>query len=166
MITRMMAGSCSRRSPLALPIGLKVFPDTLSALAQAYKAINAPRGELGARTLTGISTQALKANDATYALLEGQINSITAQRNQMAGKMIQMLENAAFIDQPIDEAAAGQLIDEATTCSIRSPDSRTRSAQGGPKAARYPSSGAGRQGGCEQFFRADKFRCNSTYQRN
>ena len=40
------------------------------------------------------------------------------------------------------------------------------SAQGGPKAARYPSSGAGRQGGCEEFFRADKFRCNSTYQPN
>jgi len=100
-------------SPLALPIGLKVFPDTLSALAQAYKAINAPRGELGARTLTGISTQALKANDATYALLEGQINTITAQRNQIAGEMIEMLENAAFDNQPIDEAAAGQLIDQA-----------------------------------------------------
>jgi hypothetical protein len=108
-------------SPLALLIGLKVFPDTLSVLAQAYKAINAPCDELGARTLTGISTQALKANEATYALLEGQINTITAQRNQIAGKMIQVLENAAFNNQPINEAEAGQLIDQGTTCSLRSP---------------------------------------------
>jgi hypothetical protein len=100
-------------SPEALPIGLKVFPATLSALAQAYKSINAPRGKLGARTLTGISTQALKGDDATYALLEGRINTIAAERNLIAGKMIRMLESAAFRNQPINEAEAARLITQA-----------------------------------------------------
>ena len=35
--------------------------DTLSDLAEAYKAINAPTGPLGIATLTGFSTEALKA---------------------------------------------------------------------------------------------------------
>ena len=46
-------------------------------------------------------------------MLEGQINTITAQRNQIAGEMIEMLENAAFDNQPINETEAGQLIDQA-----------------------------------------------------
>lgn len=92
---------------------LREHLDTLSALAEAYKAINAPRGELGARPLTGISTTALEGGDATYARLEGRINTITARRNQIAGQMIEMFENAAFNGQPIEEPAAKRLIDEA-----------------------------------------------------
>jgi hypothetical protein len=70
-------------------------------------------GELGVGTLTGISTRALKSDDATYNSLEAQIDTITARRNQIAGQMIEMLENAAFNGQPIDEPAAQRLIDEA-----------------------------------------------------
>jgi hypothetical protein len=87
--------------------------ETLSDLAEAYKAINAPLGKLGARTLTGISTKALKGDDATYALLETRIEAITAQRNKIAGKMIDMLEDAAFADRPIDLTKARRLIEEA-----------------------------------------------------
>jgi len=97
----------------AVPDSLRDHRDTLSALAEAYKQINATRGELGARTLTGISTTALKGDDATYAALEAQINAITAQRNQIAGRMIDMLEDAAFNYRSIDEAEAGRLIAEA-----------------------------------------------------
>jgi hypothetical protein len=64
-------------------------------------------------TLTGISTRALKGDDATYASLVAQINAITAQRNKIAGRMIEMLENVAFNGQPINKAEANQLIDEA-----------------------------------------------------
>jgi hypothetical protein len=46
-------------------------------------------------------------------MLEAQIKDITAKRNEIAGKMIDMLENAAFNDQPINEANAKQLIDKA-----------------------------------------------------
>jgi hypothetical protein len=97
----------------AVPRSLRAHKDTLSALAQAYKAINAPLGALGLRTLTGISTTALKSDDATYTLLEAQINAITAQRNDIAGKIIDMLEKAAFDSHSIDEAKAVRLIDDA-----------------------------------------------------
>jgi len=97
----------------AIPRSLRAHRDRLSDLAEAYKQINAPRGTLGARTLTGISTIALKGDDATYAALEAQIERITDRRNQIAGKMIDMLEDAAFSGQPIDVAEAGRLIDEA-----------------------------------------------------
>ena len=97
----------------AIPRALRAHRDTLSDLADAYKKINAPLGELGLSTLTGISTEALEGNDTTYSLLEQQIKDITVKRNEIAGKMIEMLENAAFNDQPIDKAKAVELIDEA-----------------------------------------------------
>ena len=93
--------------------GLRAHQDTLSALAEAYKAINAPLGKLGLGTLTGISTTALASDDATYTILEAQIQAITIKRNDIAGQMIEMLEDAAFNNQPIDEAKAVQLIREA-----------------------------------------------------
>jgi hypothetical protein len=97
----------------AVPASLRDDRDTLSALAEAYKQINAPRGALGARTLTGISTTALKGDDATYASLEAQLDAITKRRNQIASEMIEMLEEAAFDYRPINRAAAARLIDEA-----------------------------------------------------
>ena len=97
----------------AVPDSLRDHRDTLSALAEAYKQINAPRGALGARTLTGISTTALKGDDATYASLEARLDAITKRRNQIAAEMIEMLEAAAFDNRPIDRAAAARLIDEA-----------------------------------------------------
>ena len=100
-------------SPEALPDSLRDHQDTLSALAEAYKAINAPRGTLGARSLTGISTTALKGDDATYASLKAQIETITARRNQIAGQMIEMLEDAAFSGRSIDAVKANRLIAEA-----------------------------------------------------
>ena len=97
----------------AVPDSLRDHRDTLSALAEAYKQINATGGDLGARTLTGISTTALKGDDASYAALEAQIYAITARRNQIAGRMIDILEDAAFNGRSIDEAEAGRLIAEA-----------------------------------------------------
>ena len=96
-----------------LGVGLSTHQETLSALAAAYKAINAPVGDLGLRTLTGISTTALASDDATYSILEAQIQAITTQRNKVAAEMIAMLEAAAFNNDPIDEAKAQQLIKEA-----------------------------------------------------
>jgi len=100
-------------TPRVLPLTLRTHSDTLSQLAGAYKAISAPLGELGVRTLTGISTTALKGDDVTYALLEGEINAITKQRNGIAGAIIEMLEGAAFDNRPANDAVAARLIDEA-----------------------------------------------------
>ena len=100
-------------TPDAAGHGLRAHRDMLSDLAAAYKAINAPLGDLGFRTLTGISTSALQGNDTQYAQLEAQIAAIAAKRNQIAAQMIDMLEDAAFNDHPIDEAVAAHLIKEA-----------------------------------------------------
>jgi hypothetical protein len=94
---------------------LRAHRDMLSALAAAYKSINAPLGELGLNTLTGISTTALKSDDdAVYGMLTAQIRSITAKRNDIAGQTIAMLEDAAFNNKPINEASAASLIKQAS----------------------------------------------------
>jgi hypothetical protein len=97
----------------AIPDSLRNHREIRSDLAEAYKQINAPRGTLGVRTLTGISTTALKGDDATYAALEARIDTITKRRNRIAGEMIEMLEAAAFDNRSIDETAAARLISEA-----------------------------------------------------
>ena len=94
--------------------------DTLSRLAAAYKMINAPLGELGRRTLV-ISTRALAGDDATYEALEMQISSVAAQRDAIAGRMIGILESAAFAHTHVDEGEAQRLIAaaESLTASVR-----------------------------------------------
>ena len=101
----------------ALPVALRGHSDTLRDLAEAYKQINAPTARLGLATLTGISTRAVASgdstNDATYTALEDRIRDITARRNAIAGPMIDMLEDAAFNNQKMDEREARRLIDRA-----------------------------------------------------
>ena len=96
-----------------LPESLRAHHETLARLAAAYKDINAPRGTLGAKTLKGISTQALEGDDQTYDKLETKLTNLTAERDDIAGNMIELLENAAFNKQPIDEGAANRLIERA-----------------------------------------------------
>ncbi|HEY1983434.1 MAG TPA: hypothetical protein VGH13_25405, partial [Xanthobacteraceae bacterium] len=86
----------------ALPQSLRQRQDLVSALGQAYKQINAPRGELGRKTLR-LSTTGLAGDNATYNLTEATINQITAKRNAIAGQMIDMIEAAEFDDTPVDE---------------------------------------------------------------
>ncbi|MBV9558457.1 MAG: hypothetical protein JO254_15415 [Pseudolabrys sp.] len=101
-------------SERALPDSLRDHRNTLARLAEAYKQINAPRGELGRRTLTGMSTRALGAsNAAIYSRLENRLANITEQRNGLAAQMIAMLEAAAFDNKAIDERLAKNLIDQA-----------------------------------------------------
>ena len=95
----------------ALPHALHENHELLSNLAAAYKAINAPRGELGRRSLK-ISTRAL-TGDVTLGGIDDGLNDLTARRNAIAGRMIAMLEAAAFDDQPIDSDDARRLVDEA-----------------------------------------------------
>src|SRR5262249_41282489 len=86
--------------------------ETLIRLAQIYKQINAPVGELGLASLH-ISTKALESNeigDVTYTALENQLISITTQRDALAAQMSKMLEKAAFDGKPINELQAILLI--------------------------------------------------------
>jgi hypothetical protein len=97
----------------ALPQPLRGHSRTLSDLAEAYKAINAPTGSLGLSTLVGLSTPAIAGDNATYGALEDKITELTSQRNAIAADMIGMLEGAAFQGLRIDENEAKTLTDKA-----------------------------------------------------
>jgi hypothetical protein len=97
----------------ARPRAFREHGGLASRLAEVYKAINAPTGPFGIRTLTGISTQALEADDGNYALLEAKITQLTRRRNDIAGRMIAILETAAFDGARINEFEAEGLIWEA-----------------------------------------------------
>ena len=84
--------------PSALPAAVRENLSILLPLAQIYKQIDAPVGELGLTTLQ-VSTQALESsspNDSTYTQLENQLISITQVRNSIAGQIIRILEAAEF----------------------------------------------------------------------
>lgn len=96
-----------------LPSSLDKNDETLQKLVVAYKAINAPVGPLGRKTLK-LSTTGLSGDDATFATIDEELATITSVRNTIAGQMIAMLEAAEFNNTPIDKKAAEALIDEAS----------------------------------------------------
>jgi hypothetical protein len=96
----------------ALPHALPEHDQVLSSLASAYKAINAPLGELGRKSLK-IATDAITGDATTFNRLDDQLSDLTARRNVLAGRMIAILEAAAFDDQPIDRDEAQRLIAQA-----------------------------------------------------
>jgi len=95
-----------------LPHSLDRHEDTLDRLAAAYKAINAPVGKLGLRTLE-ISTTGLAGDNATFAAVDARLAALLAKRNAIASQMIAMLEAAAFNNTPINQEAAEDLIEAA-----------------------------------------------------
>ena len=98
----------------ALPSTVVNSRQIITQLAQVYKQINAPVGQLGLDSLK-VSTKAIKSNDpgdTTYTNLENQLTSITTQRDALASQMITMLEGAEFNAQPVDATQAQQLIDQ------------------------------------------------------
>ena len=98
----------------ALPTSVVNSRQIITQLAQVYKKINAPVGELGLKTLQ-VSTKAIESNDTgdtTYTKLENQLTSITTQRDSLASQMITMLEQTVFANQPVDSTQAQNLIDQ------------------------------------------------------
>ena len=77
-----------------------------------YKQLNAPFGAFAMSTLKA-STKALASNDAndsTYNSIEGQIQSLTAQRDALAAQMIGLLNGAEFKGQSFSDSQARSLI--------------------------------------------------------
>jgi hypothetical protein len=95
----------------AVPSALRNGRGITMQMAQVYKQINAPVGQLGLATIE-ISTRALNGSDPTYTDLENQLISINSQRDSIASKMIAMLESAEFNSQQINKTQAKQLIDQ------------------------------------------------------
>ncbi|HKT39056.1 MAG TPA: hypothetical protein VJR48_11845, partial [Ktedonobacterales bacterium] len=84
-------------------------------LAQVYKQINAPFGAFAMDTLKA-STKALASNDAgdtTYTSIEGQIQSLTAQRDTLATQIKSALADAAFNGQVLNTQQADGFIAQA-----------------------------------------------------
>jgi hypothetical protein len=85
-------------------------------LSQTYKQLNAPFGQFGMDALAA-STKAVKsgsaADDSTYTSIEGQIESLTTQRDTLAAQIKTLLEGAAFSGQAIDHKQAQNLIKQA-----------------------------------------------------
>ena len=84
----------------ALPDSLRDSSFAYTALAQAYKEINATKGPLGINSLVA-ANRAITSEDAIYGKFLTKIGAITDERNALAGQMIDLLNGAAFKDQPI-----------------------------------------------------------------
>ncbi len=96
----------------ALPSHVREQEELLHRLAVAYKNINAPVGPLGLASLE-LATRGITGNDMTYALTTDVLKGVTHERNEIAGAMIEMLEDAAFNGRRVDEARAQRLIEQA-----------------------------------------------------
>ena len=92
-----------------LPDAVRDQEETLHRLAVAYKNINAPVGPLGLSSLQ-IATGGIASTDADYAKVNESIRELTATRDEIAGAMISMLEDAAFANKRVNEEQAQRLI--------------------------------------------------------
>ena len=94
--------------PATVKMGGQFIP-----LSQAYKQLNAPFGQFAMDALAA-STKAIESgsttDDSLYTTIEGQIESLTVQRDAVAAQMKAMLEDAAFNGQRIGNKEAQQLI--------------------------------------------------------
>jgi hypothetical protein len=98
----------------ALPQSLKTGT-RMEELGHADKQINAPFGQFALDTLAA-STAALASNtagDATYATIEGQLQSLGARRDALSDEIRAALWDAEFNGQPITQKDAKAWIDQA-----------------------------------------------------
>ena len=86
--------------PHVLPDSLRDSLFIYTALAQAYKQINATKGPLGVNSLVA-ANQAITSNDATYNKFLTKIGAVTTERDALAAQMIALLNGAAFGNRPI-----------------------------------------------------------------
>jgi len=98
--------------PRVLPKAVQESYFTYVALAQAYKQINATKGSVGVNSLT-YANRAITSDDATYAKYLTTIGAITTERDELASKMITLLNGAAFENKPINLFEAVGLIEQA-----------------------------------------------------
>jgi hypothetical protein len=89
----------------ALPVSLRVHHPRLERLGQSYKQLMASFGSFSMDTLVA-STTALSSNsagDATYATIEGEIQSLTDQRNALAAEIRAGINDAEFNGRKLSE---------------------------------------------------------------
>jgi hypothetical protein len=88
----------------ALPSGIRNRRENFIELATVFKQLNAPKGELGRASLVW-SNRSVTATDKVYARYLQQIGDVTAKRDELAGQIKTVLNDAAFHNHPVDEGA-------------------------------------------------------------
>ena len=99
----------------AIPSAVKKSGSNFSQLAAAYKQLNASFGTFAMNTLKA-STHALASNDAgdaTYNSIEGQIQSLTSQRDALAAQIKAALDAATFDGQVLNSAQVQSWLSQA-----------------------------------------------------
>ena len=100
----------------AVPQTLRAHRETLIRLGDVYKQLNASFGSFAMDTLKA-STKALAsgstADDSNYTAIENHIQSLTSDRNALAGTIKGALSAAAFDGQALNEQQAKSWIAQA-----------------------------------------------------
>src|SRR5437764_10258872 len=99
----------------AVPEAVKKSGSNFTNLAVAYKQLNAPFGTFAMNTLKA-STHALASNDAgdsTYSSIEGEIQNLTLQRDDLAAQIKAALDGATFDNQPLNSAQVQSWLSQA-----------------------------------------------------
>jgi hypothetical protein len=86
----------------ALPPAIRQSRENFIELAEVYKQLNAPLGELGRASLV-YANRSVTGVDTAYARYLAKISDITNQRDSLAGGIKTVLNAAAFGNQPVDE---------------------------------------------------------------
>jgi hypothetical protein len=112
----------------ALPDGIRDNRDNFIDLAQVYKQLNAPLGQLGRASLVW-SNRSVTSTDKAYARYLKQIGEITEERNELASQLKTVLNNAEFHGQPVGEGnedglrnRAKALIDKVSDLAEHDPE--------------------------------------------
>jgi hypothetical protein len=96
----------------ALPDSLRDSLFAYTALAEAYKQINATKGPVGVDSLAA-ANRAITSDDATYGKFLTTIGGITTERNALASQMITLLNGAAFGNKSVRWDDAADLVEQA-----------------------------------------------------
>src|SRR5919202_1495790 len=102
-------------SGYAVPAAVRKNLTGFNQLADAYKQLNASFGTFAMNILKA-STHALASNDAddsTYNSIEGQIQSLTSQRDALAAQIKAALDAATFDNQPLSSSQTQSWLSQA-----------------------------------------------------
>lgn len=92
----------------ALPPGIRQRRENFVELAEIYKQLNAPLGELGRASLV-YANRSITGADSVYARYLAKMDDITSQRNSLASDIKAVLDAAAFGNQPVGEGSEDSL---------------------------------------------------------
>jgi hypothetical protein len=114
----------------ALPPAIRQHRENFVELAEIYKQLNAPLGELGRASLV-YANRSVTDVDNVYARYLTTISDITDQRNSLASSIKTVLDAAAFGNQPVDEGSEDGLGHRARALIDRVKDLAEREGRAG-----------------------------------